>query len=597
MKLEITNPQSPLHCSVMLQERRKSGVPLTPDFCREILTSSANQSVAGKLLDMIGNRLSAAPQELDAYLPYIEAMVSRTVATPKIIEKAANLVNEFFPYDNYTAEEYAFACRFAALKKHAANSACIAQKLLKRVKNGVRGDAGTVYNPENPRFNLDAGIYSAYPERLAPDMVRMLRGFCRSGGIRFSNPGSDIHSDTSSRSGSGNYSDTSSRSGSGIHSDTSSRSGSDIQSDTSSRSGSGLQSDSPSRSGIRPGLYDDAPSAADIFLMGEMGDLLAPCAAGLLQSNPGDIFDVVAWLGIAAAELSSPAQKDICAGSQKRILYALRNVRELPSEMLHGEKALFPLLLDAVGVRPADREFPALARQGKEIYAGFLPLMCRFHFVEAFLPRLLEQKVDVRTCLQEKKYQGTPELLNVSLPELASRAGSVDEAAWLLHECFAFRVCRNTVTQWLRYPETSGARLYEDYLIAQKEGNATVSELAAAVNRGALSNFRLIALANREPFVNKPRTDLRDNGLKALLNVYCEAYARKAEPPEDVYKSIYNVRFGKSGRLEQDPRKPLELFRLAVAELGYKRQPPELAKLTRPGYGYNRLLLKKPFTR
>lgn len=331
--------------------------------------------------------------------------------------------------------------------------------------------------------------------------------------------------------------------------------------------------------------------------MGEMGDLLAPCAAGLLQSNPGDIFDVVAWLGMAAAELSSPAQKDTCAGCQKRILYALRNVREMPPEMLHGEKALFPLLLDAVGVRPADREFPALARQGKEIYAGFLPLMCRFHFVEAFLPRLLEQRVNVRACLQEEKYQGTPELLNVSLPELASRAGSVDEAAWLLHECFAFRVCRNTVTQWLRYPETSGARLYEDYLIAQKEGNATVSELAAAVNRGALSNFRLIALANREPFVNKPRTDLRDNGLKALLNVYCEAYARKAEPPEDVYKSIYNVRFGKSGRLEQDPRKPLELFRLAVAELGYKRQPPELAKLTRPGCGYNRLLLKKPFTR
>ena len=540
MKLEITNPQSPLHCSVMLQERRKSGVPLTPDFCREILTSSANQSVAGKLLDMIENRLSAAPQEIDAYLPYVEAMVSRTVATPKIIEKAAILINEFFPYDNYTAEEYAFSCRFAALKKHTANSTCIAQKLLKRVKNGVRGDAGTVYNPENPRFNLDAGIYSAYPERLAPDMVRMLRGFCRSGSIR---------------------------------------------------------PDTPSDPGIRPGLYDDAPSAADIFLMGEMGDLLAPCAAGLLQSNPGDIFDVVAWLGMAAAELSSPAQKDTCAGCQKRILYALRNVREMPPEMLHGEKALFPLLLDAVGVRPADREFPALARQGKEIYAGFLPLMCRFHFVEAFLPRLLEQRVNVRACLQEEKYQGTPELLNVSLPELASRAGSVDEAAWLLHECFAFRVCRNTVTQWLRYPETSGARLYEDYLIAQKEGNATVSELAAAVNRGALSNFRLIALANREPFVNKPRTDLRDNGLKALLNVYCEAYARKAEPPEDVYKSIYNVRFGKSGRLEQDPRKPLELFRLAVAELGYKRQPPELAKLTRPGCGYNRLLLKKPFTR
>lgn len=74
----------------------------------------------------------------------------------------------------------------------------------------------------------------------------------------------------------------------------------------------------------------------------------------------------------------------------------------MPPEMLHGEKALFPLLLDAVGVRPADREFPALARQGKEIYAGFLPLMCRFHFVEAFLPRLLEQRVNVRACLQEE---------------------------------------------------------------------------------------------------------------------------------------------------------------------------------------------------
>lgn len=262
MKLEITNPQSPLHCSVMLQERRKSGVPLTPDFCREILTSSANQSVAGKLLDMIENRLSAAPQEIDAYLPYVEAMVSRTVATPKIIEKAANLVNEFFPYDNYTAEEYAFACRFAALKKHTANSACIAQKLLKRVKNGVRGDAGTVYNPENPRFNLDAGIYSAYPERLAPDMVRMLRGFCRSGSIR---------PDTLS--------------GPGIQSDTPSNPGPGIRPDT--PSDPGIRPDTPSGSGIRPGLYDDAPSAADIFLMGEMGEFACSlcCGAAAIQSR------------------------------------------------------------------------------------------------------------------------------------------------------------------------------------------------------------------------------------------------------------------------------------------------------------------------
>lgn len=89
-----------------------------------------------------------------------------------------------------------------------------------------------------------------------------------------------------------------------------------------------------------------------------------------------------------------------------------------------------------------------------------------------------------------EKISGNAGTAECRLPELASRAGSVDEAAWLLHECFAFRVCRNTVTQWLRYPETSGARLYEDYLIAQKEGNATVSELAAAVNRGALSNFQ-----------------------------------------------------------------------------------------------------------
>ena len=112
MKLEITNPQSPLHCSVMLQERRKSGVPLTPDFCREILTSSANQSVAGKLLDMIENRLSAAPQEIDAYLPYVEAMVSRTVATPKIIEKQPTLSMNFYRLTIIIPENTRFAVGF-----------------------------------------------------------------------------------------------------------------------------------------------------------------------------------------------------------------------------------------------------------------------------------------------------------------------------------------------------------------------------------------------------------------------------------------------------------------------------------------------------
>lgn len=173
----------------------------------------------------------------------------------------------------------------------------------------------------------------------------------------------------------------------------------------------------------------------------------------------------------------------------------------------------------------------------------------------------------------------------------------MDEADWLLHDCFAFPVNRETIYHWLRYPETSGNRIVEDYKAALKEGNVTMDELAQAVNRGAQANFRLIKKANGEPFVAKPRTDLRDKSLEALLNVYCEAYVQKAEPPEEVYKTIYDVRFGKTGHLIQDPRKPLELFRLAVSKLTYKKLPPELSKLTKTSYGYNRLLLKKPFTK
>ena len=173
----------------------------------------------------------------------------------------------------------------------------------------------------------------------------------------------------------------------------------------------------------------------------------------------------------------------------------------------------------------------------------------------------------------------------------------MDEADWLLHDCFAFSVNRETIYHWLRYPETSGNRIVEDYKAALKEGNVTMDELAQAVNRGAQANFRLIKKANGEPFVAKPRTDLRDKSLEALLNVYCEAYVQKAEPPEEVYKTIYDVRFGKTGHLIQDPRKPLELFRLAVSKLTYKKLPPELSKLTKTSYGYNRLLLKKPFTK
>ncbi len=530
MKLSITNPQNPLQCGIRLQEHRKTGEPLTPDFCRNILISTANQGIASKLLDLIGAHLEENPGEIDRFLPYMETMVERITATPKVVEKAAQIANAHFPYDNFTAEEFSFANRLNASTRHSNVSADVAEKLLKRVKAGYHGDTKSIYDPDNPHFNLKSGVYEAYPEMLADDFVRLLE--------------------------------------------------------------KGIAQDEAMAK-----LYTPV-NMHDLTLLNGMANLFEPYAAEIWRQNPDKIFIALGALSKTAALPNRPAEeKDLCAGCFKRTLKALKDIPPLPQQALDTSLELVPLLLDAAGERPANADFPDFAEQSAKILQWHMKPIIRLHWVEAFLPKMLELKINVEKELDTECYRCTPALLNMSLNELASRANSTTEARYLLHNCFSFHVGRETAAQWLRYPETSGAMLYEDYKTVLRDGGFNLSEIAGAVNRGARANFRLIAMGNREPRAGMAQADLRNASLEALLNVYCEAYEQNIEPPEEIYKTLYNVRFGKIGRLEGDTAKPQEVFRDAVKALKYKELPSELSKLARPSYGYQRLLLKKPYAR
>lgn len=526
MILGVTHPQSVFQCGIMIQNYRKTGKDVTPEFCRKILTSSTNSGIASKLVNMISSALSSDENKIDTYLPYLETILGREETTSKVIDKTVQMINAQFPLDNYTHEEYIFAQKLQAYERHTDISRPIAKSLWERVQIKYTDRGIESYTNGSPRLNIDTGIYDAYPQRLAPDIIKLLHD-C----------------EKIKREDSGTV------------------------------------------------------TRADISLIVKMVDLYEAYAPESFKQNPDNVMDIIQGLSQASARLNIPMQKDMCAGSLKRILRTLSTVRSTPEKKRSSKERLLLLLLDAQGIRPADKEFPELLTNGRQIYEDNWKQICDSRLVELFLPKLLEQKIDVKEKLKSTEYKGTAELLNISLSELAIRCNTMDEADWLLHDCFAFPVNRETIYHWLRYPETSGNRIVEDYKAALKEGNVTMDELAQAVNRGAQANFRLIKKANGEPFVAKPRTDLRDKSLEALLNVYCEAYAQKAEPPEEVYKTIYDVRFGKTGHLIQDPRKPLELFRLAVSKLTYKKLPPELSKLTKTSYGYNRLLLKKPFTK
>lgn len=526
MILGVTHPQSVLQCGIMIQNYRKTGKDVTPEFCHKILTSSSNSGVASKLINMISTALSSSANNIDRYLPYIETILGREETTTKVIEKTIQMVNANFPLDDYTHEEYLFAQKLQAYDRHSDISRAIAKRLWERVQIKYIDKGIESYTIDNPRLNIDMGIYDAYPQRLAPDIIKLLQ---------------DCEKIKKADSG--------------------------------------------------------TITRADISLIVKMVDLYEGYASESFKQNPEEVMDIIQGLSQASARLSIPMQKDMCAGSLKRILRTLSDVESTRTKPRSSKENLLLLLLDAQGIRPADEDFPNLAQNSSRLYEDNWKQICESRLVELFLPKLLEQKINVQEKLKAIEYKGTAELLSVSLSELALRCNTTEEADWLLHDCFAFPVTRETVFHWLRYPEISGNKLYEDYKSALKEGNVTIDELAQAVNRGAQANFRLIKKANGEPFVAKPRTDLRDKSLEALLNVYCEAYSQKAEPPEDVYKTIYDVRFGKTGHLVQDPRKPLELFRMAVSKLAYKKLPPELSKLTKTSYGYERLLLKKPFTK
>lgn len=526
MILGVTHPQSVLQCGIMIQNYRKTGKDVTPEFCHKILTSSSNSGIASKLINLISTALSSETNNIDRYLPYIETILGREETTAKVVERTIQMVNANFPLDNYTHEEYIFAQKLQSYDRHTEISQAIAQRLWERVQIKYIDKGIESYTIGNPRINIDMGIYDAYPQRLAPDIIKLLQ---------------DCEKIKKADSG--------------------------------------------------------TITRADISLIVKMVDLYEAYASENFKQNPEEVMDIIQGLSQASARLNIPMQKDMCAGSLKRILRTLSNVQSSETQPRRAKENLLLLLLDAQGIRPANGDFPNLAQNSSRLYEDNWKQICESRLVELFLPKLLEQKINVQEKLKSIEYKGTAELLNISLSELALRCNTTEEADWLLHDCFAFSVTRETVFHWLRYPEISGNKLYEDYKSALKEGNVTIDELAQAVNRGAQANFRLIKKANGEPFVAKPRTDLRDKSLEALLNVYCEAYNQKAEPPEDVYKTIYDVRFGKIGHLVQDPRKPLELFRMAVSKLAYKKLPPELSKLTKTSYGYNRLLLKKPFTK
>ncbi len=526
MILGVTHPQSVLQCSSMIQNYRKTGKGVTPSFCRKILTSSANSGVALKLLNLITATLSNGEKTLDIYLPYIETILGREETTSKVIEKAIQIIKEHFPQDKYSKEEYIFIQKLKNYERHTTQSRRITQSLWERVQIKYADKGQESYITENPRLNIDMGIYSAYPQRLAPDIIKLLED-CEK--IKKEDKGTI--------------------------------------------------------------------TGADITLIITMLDIYEPYACENFKQNPEEVFKIIQGLSQASAKLRIPVQKDMCAGGLKRILRRLGDIKSRENSQRSRQEEVLLLLLDAQGLRPANKEFPNLRQESGKFYEEYWSEICESQLAELFLTKLLEQKIDIKEKLSSVDYQGTAELLNISLSELAIRCNNVEEADWLLHKCFAFPVTRESVSHWLRYPEISGNRLYEDYKIALKEGNVTMDELAQAVNRGAQANFRLIKMANGEAFVAKPHTDLRDRSVEALLNVYCEAYEQKAAPPEEVYKTIYNIRFGKTGHLIQDPRKPLELFRQAVSNLTYKKLPPELSRLTKTGYGYERLLLKKPFTK
>ena len=526
MILGVTHPQSVLQCSTLIQNYRKTGKGVTPSFCRKILTSSSNSGVALRLLNLISRTLSRGEKKLENYLPYIETILGREETTSKVIDKAIQIIKEYFPRDNYNKKEYIFIQKLKSYERHTIQSHNIARSLWEQVQIKYADKWQESYITENPRLNIDMGIYDAYPQRLASDIIKLLQD-CEK--IKKEDKGTI--------------------------------------------------------------------TGADISLIVKMLDIYEPYACENFKQKPEEVFDIIQGLSQAAAKLRIPVQKDMCAGGLKRILRRLGDIRSTENSKRSRQEEVTLLLLDAQGIRPANKEFPNLRNDSGKVYEEYWSEICESQLAELFLAKLLEQKIDIKEKLSSVDYQGTAELLNISLSELATRCNNVSEADWLLHECFAFPVTRESVSHWLRYPEISGNRLYEDYKIALKEGNVTIDELAQAVNRGAQANFRLIKKANGESFVAKPRTDLRDRSVEALLNVYCEAYVQKAEPPEEVYKTIYNIRFGKTGHLIQDPRKPLELFRLALSNLTYKKLPPELSKLSKTGYGYERLLLKKPFTK
>ena len=527
MILGVTHPKSVLQCNEMIQNYRKTAKVVTPNFCHQILSSTANSSVAAKFVNMISSALSIERAKLDEFLPYLGTMLGRRETSRQVIEKICQVIEKHFPQDMYTEEEYAFAEKLKSYEYHTEKSALIAQQLWEAVQKKYADVSAESYSVSNPRLNIDRGLYEAYPQRLAPDIIKLLKNCEKI-------TKEDIGTVTK----------------------------------------------------------------ADISLIIEMLDLYEPYVQTNFKQNPQEVLAIIEGLSQASAKLSIPMQKDMCAGSLKRILRALGNNLQISEHQTGTEQEdIILLLLDAQGIRPADKEFPSLKQQSADIYEKYWQDICKGHLIEMFLIKFLAEKIDIKERLSAITYQGTAELLNISLYELILRCNSMSEADWLLHSFFAFPLTRENIAHWSRYPEISGSRLLEDYELALREGNVTIAELAQAVNRGAQANFRLIKLANGEPFVQKPRTDLRDKSIEALLNVYCEAYAQKAEPPEEVYKTIYDVRFGKVGHLIQDPRKPVDLFRQAVSELAYKKLPPELIKLTKTNYGYNRLLLKKPFTK
>lgn len=169
--IKITSPLSPLQSAILLQSVQAGEEKLSPAFCLDILSHSANNGVIRRLIGMVDKHLNANPNEFSEYRAVYEGIYHNRELYAGNMEILVESINKNFPKNTFEKDDFEFCLRLLKDKKQTTTSLNNMNSLLEELKQNMPKEVAVAIEEEKRKLE-EKRIRKAEEKRKAKELQK-----------------------------------------------------------------------------------------------------------------------------------------------------------------------------------------------------------------------------------------------------------------------------------------------------------------------------------------------------------------------------------------------------------------------------------------